>query len=506
MKKRSALILSTLVVLITLAVSLGGRQAIAQTQFGPHDYQAYDTNPPNGGGNPSPNTSDFSTTFGQLSLLDAPGGPAELDVSVHDFRGLVFPVGADQTYFFLEDFQDGQIDAPGVTVTGNITGVRIDGGINGAINDSGMDGVDEDNDAGVDGNGTAARQGILRSSNPGGAITYDFNASLLGGNLPTHVGAVAGEGCGGCDMRIRVYAANDNTQLAQLDAPVGIVDPQFLGYHDPGGIGKIELLNNWEWDHVQYGFVGSDPPPTTSFEWTTSGQGDWQEPGNWSPIGGPPINSTQTAVLGGVTTGPTLVGVNSDVTVNRIEFNSAHPYAVAGLASVNLATDPDDLNDPDDPFGPPSLSVSGGPAAADHQFQAVVNLLDDTTVDIETGSTLSFNNALNLNGKILTKTGGGTLLINNALNSGGGTVTGLGGVIGGSGTVGGDVINMGGIVSPGNNPSILTASGSSVESSVPEPSTLVLLTLGTLAALGWRRSRRSRINPLDRYHAIPTRA
>ena len=55
-----------------------------------------------------------------------------------------------------------------------------------------------------------------------------------------------------------------------------------------------------------------------------------------------------------------------------------------------------------------------------------MNLLDDTAADVATGSTLSFNNALNLNGNNLAKTGAGTLLINNALNSGGGTVTGLG--------------------------------------------------------------------------------
>jgi len=248
---------TVLVALLTLTILAGApdsRQATAQTSFGPGTYQAYDD--PAAGANISP----FAAIFGPIVNLDDPGGPAET-TSVHDFRGLSFPPSGQ--YFYLEDFQDGQYDSPGATVSGNISAVRIDGGINGAANDAGMDGVDEDNTGGVDGDGKAAVQGILRSNNPGGPMIYDFDAAALGGNLPTYAGAVGGENG---DMRIKVYAADDTTQLVQLDASVthnptsSGLQPQFLGYYSPDGIGKIELLNNWEYDHVQYGFV---PEPSS---------------------------------------------------------------------------------------------------------------------------------------------------------------------------------------------------------------------------------------------------
>jgi len=238
-------------------------------------------------------------------------------------------------------------------------------------------------------------------------------------------------------------------------------------------------------DASLYSF-GFSAEPGTRFEWKGDDVGSWSAPDNWTPsTGAPPDNPNSTAVFGDLVTGPTAAVTHDAVTVNRVEFNSANPYTIAGLGSVNLATDPDDPNYPNDAFGPPLLSVSGGTAAAAHQFQAVVNLQDDTTADIATGSTLTFNNALNLGGNTLAKTGGGTLLINNVLNSGGGTVTGLAGVIGGSGTVSGDLINTGASVSPGSN----MASAGAGDSSVPEPSTLVLLTLGAMA-LGWYRRRR----------------
>jgi hypothetical protein len=223
--------------------------------------------------------------------------------------------------------------------------------------------------------------------------------------------------------------------------------------------------------------IGGSIP--TSFEWTADTVGVWSDSSNWTPVIGPPATASHTAVFGNSTSGPTTTVLTSDVTVNSIEFDSSNSYAISGLFEVSLDVDPDDPNDPDDPFGDaPSISVSGG----NHEFQATVNLLNDTTVDIAAGSTLSFNNVLNLNGHNLDKTGDGTLLINNGLNSGGGTISALEGVIAGIGTVGGDLTNSSGIVSPG---SASLSAGGSAGASIPEPSTLVLfLTLGALSALG----------------------
>jgi len=482
----------TALILTILAVALGGRQATAQTttEYGPSAYQAY--NDAAAGANISP----FAAAFGSLMELDAAGGPAEPDVSLPDFRGLHSSVAANSTYFFLEDMEDGQFDVPGATLTSN-GHIRTESGRNGSVGAgvTGPNSIDEDN-GGVNMEG---RQPVAASfrQNPGQVGFIDFSANQLGGNFPTHVGIVA-LALETTFPTVTVHFLDpDDVPIATITAEepftscdYGDDSACFMGVQHDEGISALTFTGDWDWDHVQYGFAGEDPPPVTSYEWTANGLGDWQDPNDWTPSGGPPMDSTQTAVLGGMTSGPTIVAVNRPVTVNRIEFDSANPYAVAGLASVNLATDPDDPTDPADPFGPPSLSVSGGAA---HQFQAVVNLQDDTTVDIEMGSTLSFNNALNLNGHDLDKTGGGTLLINNALISGGGTVTGLDGVIGGIGTVAGDLINMGGIVSPGYDPGNLTASGGRAGSSVPESSTFLLLTLGTLAALGWPRSRKARV-------------
>ena len=192
--------------------------------------------------------------------------------------------------------------------------------------------------------------------------------------------------------------------------------------------------------------------------WQANGVGDWSSPLSWLPSRVPSENS-QTALFGAPAsiTDPTVAVVTSPVTVNRVEFNSAvQPYVVAGHESVTLATDPDDAEDPEDAFGPPSLGAYGGMG---HQFQAVVNLADDTTADVEANTSLSFNNALNLAGNTLLKTGEGTILINNQLNSGGGTVDVQGGTVSGAGTIGGHLTNASGSIAPGQSPGKLTVGG-----------------------------------------------
>ena len=212
-------------------------------------------------------------------------------------------------------------------------------------------------------------------------------------------------------------------------------------------------------DNVQLSVTGGpfNPLDTNDFTWRSNNLGDWNSAANWELSGGPPNQSDHTALFpdSADITGPTTVVTNTAVTVNRIKFdNATHSYAVAGLGSVNLAFDPDDPIDPDDAFGPPSLSVTGT-----HEFQAPVNFINDTGVDVAGGSTLTFNNALNLNGNTLTKTGAGTLAINNILTSVGGTLNCDEGVCSGSGTIGGNVNNSGGTISPGNSPGFMAIEG-----------------------------------------------
>ena len=88
------------------------------------------------------------------------------------------------------------------------------------------------------------------------------------------------------------------------------------------------------------------------------------------------------------------------------------------------------------------------------------------------------NNALNLNGNTLTKTGDGELAIRNDLLTNGGTVNVQQGIVSGNGTISGDVTNDGGIISPGNASSV---------SAVPEPVAAVSLLVAVLLALSIRR-------------------
>ena len=114
-----------------------------------------------------------------------------------------------------------------------------------------------------------------------------------------------------------------------------------------------------------------------------------------------------------------------------------------------------------------------------HEFQARVNLLHEATATITSGAMLIMNNALDLGGNTLTKTGAGELSIRNDLIANGGTVDIQQGIVSGNGTISGDVNNGGGIVSPGNSLST---------SPVPEPTSIVMMVLAALACLMlWRR-------------------
>ena len=139
--------------------------------------------------------------------------------------------------------------------------------------------------------------------------------------------------------------------------------------------------------------------------------------------------------------------------------------------------------DPGRPLGAgvaSSLAVNAG----SHEFQAVVQLLSNTEVDAASGLTPAFNNALNLMGNTLTKTGLGTVDVNNLLTLGGGTINIQQGTVGGNGTIGGDVSNTGGTVSPGS-------SAASSPDSVPEPTAMLLAALGLGGLIALRKRIRS---------------
>ena len=213
-------------------------------------------------------------------------------------------------------------------------------------------------------------------------------------------------------------------------------------------------------------YAVSAPDPFDSI-WDQNDAGLWIASTNWTTSGAP-TTQNHRATFGDAISAPTSVIVDTPVTVNQVNFDHDVSYVIAGAGSVNLQSSTAAGN------SNPTLNVVQG----NHQFQAIANLLNDTTATVASDSTLSFNNALNLMGNTLTKSGTGTLEINNLLTTVGGAIDLEEGTIAGHGMVGGDVNNGGGTVSPGNSVSNGQA--------VPEPMCALLVMVGIVLLGGLR--------------------
>jgi hypothetical protein len=252
-----------------------------------------------------------------------------------------------------------------------------------------------------------------------------------------------------------------------------------------GGMDDVAIWNEpLSESLVQALAAGTSPMEleVSSIEWKANGLGDWDEFSNWSPSIVPDSPGT-TVVLGNAITSPGTIGLDTDRTVNGLTFSNSNGYAIGGHGSVNL----------DAESGNATLLVAGSSDAGDHEFQATVNLLDDTDAVIGPDASLSFNGALNLGDRTLTVDGGGVLNVNNNQLSGtGGSIVATNGTIAGSGTISGNVVLDGGILAPGqaNGAQAITANGSG--KAVPEPSGMLLLALVTLHAFSiWCGRRRA---------------
>ena len=257
-----------------------------------------------------------------------------------------------------------------------------------------------------------------------------------------------------------------------LDGQGDLAEIRFYDEHLSSSIEGIvgaELEQKW-------GIQISPFIPPTVHNWSVDGSGDWNVSENWD-TGFVPDGNDQTAIFGaGITASGQTVFTNQAVTVNQVRFDNTLSYAIGGLGSVNMAATTATIPEP------PAIDVLSG----NHQFQAIVNLLDSTTADIASGSSLAFNNWLSLNGQTLTKTGGGTLAISNDVVLAGGAIDIQEGTIVGNGTVGGEVVNNGGTISPGHQ-------NAQANSLVPEPTTWLLLGVGLLMTpiCGTRKNRSS---------------
>lgn len=242
--------------------------------------------------------------------------------------------------------------------------------------------------------------------------------------------------------------------------------------NDPGQVVFDFDVTNPGFTTVSAGGTPTGPERT----WNSASSGDWNAGLNWTPIVGAPNSVDSIAIFSNAIGGNTrVVYTDQAVTVNRIVFenNAGGSYQIAGGPSLTLAANSASVL-------PAVNAVSGS-----NEFQLPVEISADANFNVEAGASLAMNNALNLNGNTLTKTGAGTMNINNVLSTGGGSLVGLSGTIAGGGAVGGDLVNDGATVAPGGS-----VSGSPVSSAaVPEPTSLLLLILGALLVVSRRQSR-----------------
>ncbi len=204
--------------------------------------------------------SPFASTFGALSLLDGAGTPAET-TSVYDFRGLASSVTSNTTYFFLEDWQDGQSDSVGLTITGNQQ-ARTNNGRNGSQNSgANTDSVAEDQTATFGSFGA----GSLRF-NDTTTHTYTFNAADLGGLLPTYVGFVLSEPVRHVTSFIAYDSLGQAITGATIANSVNLTQDEFYGFQTDVGIAYVEIAvsGGGELDHFQYGTVVAVPEPSST--------------------------------------------------------------------------------------------------------------------------------------------------------------------------------------------------------------------------------------------------
>jgi len=189
----------------------------------------------------------------------APFGPTPyLQASDSPFTGLGF------SYFFLENFEDHNLNTPGATgLTGGPTSIVFGPGVH--------DSVDAD-DGAIDGSGLNGDSWF----NSGASTGFSFDATALGGLLPTHVGLVWTDGpfltavsfvAFGSDG-VTVVCAIGGSGFANTSFNGETAEDRFFGCSDPGGISRVTMTNTLgggiEVDHLQYGRAGvAVPEPGT---------------------------------------------------------------------------------------------------------------------------------------------------------------------------------------------------------------------------------------------------
>ncbi len=161
--------------------------------------------------------------------------------------------GSGLAYFYLEDFEDGLLNTPGVTASAGIATKVLYAA---AYTDS----VDGD-DGVIDGYGNDGNSWF--SSGGAAGITFTFNPVVLG-SLPTQAGIVWTDGLD--PITVNFYDGVGTflggvtaSGIADASFTGGTAEDRFFGLSYSGGIGSIFISSGAgggiEVDHLQYGGV-----------------------------------------------------------------------------------------------------------------------------------------------------------------------------------------------------------------------------------------------------------
>ena len=174
--------------------------------------------------------------------------------------------GISFDYFYLEDFEDGALNTPGVSVN---KGALVSSPSYGYSN---VDSVDED-DGSIDGQCIIDCSAWWLSLRGWPGVEFTFDANVLG-NLPTHAGLVFTDSIVG-DWYFEAFDADGVSIgvygpfiIGDQDWTSNVNDDRFFGVEYYGGISAIRLYYGvniesygLEVDHLQYGYSTLTPVP-----------------------------------------------------------------------------------------------------------------------------------------------------------------------------------------------------------------------------------------------------
>jgi hypothetical protein len=169
------------------------------------------------------------------------------------------------TYFYIEDFEDGVADTPGLTID---KGAVLSTGPN-------VDSVDQD-DGLLDGSGSKGKSWLSTYDKD---LVFSFNKDLLSGKYPNHAGLVFTDTYP-TTLLLTLEAYGVDGKVVGKMGPMTLgdsttyagqtLDDKFIGFKSKVEIKAIAIKaerGNYELDHVQYGYgkvVASSSPTSVS--------------------------------------------------------------------------------------------------------------------------------------------------------------------------------------------------------------------------------------------------